>query len=195
MQAYAASSIAPLRDFVQSTTRLVERAAGERALLVEASDLMKKLIARDDWLPDEFATPDPLRYQQYLLFADPLDRFAIVSFVWGPGQHTPIHDHTVWGIVGVLRGAECAQRYRLTDQGPVAEGDEQRLDTGDVEIVSPTLGDIHRVRNAFDDRSSISIHVYGGNIGRIARHVFAPGSPDAKPFVSGYSNTTTPNLS
>lgn len=195
MSEQPASSIAPLRDFVLATTRLVELAPGETALLEEGSNMMKRLLSRDDWLPAEFAAPHPVRYQQNLLFADPLDRFSVVSFVWGAGQHTPIHDHTVWGIVGVLRGAECAQRYRLTEQGPVLDGNEQRLETGDIEVVSPTLGDIHRVRNAFDDRTSISIHVYGGNIGRIARHVFAPGSPVAKPFVSGYSNTTTPSLS
>ena len=186
--------IARLRDFAGATTKLVERAAGEAALLEEGSALLRALIAHDDWLPDEFALPHPLRYQQYLLYGDPLERFSIVSFVWGPGQHTPIHDHTVWGIIGVLRGAECAQRYRVDANGLAADGAEQRLDTGDLEVVSPSAGDVHRVRNAFDDRTSISIHVYGGNIGRIARHVFAPDSPTAATFVSGYSNRMAPNL-
>ena len=67
--------------------------------------LLAQLVSHDDWLPDEFAQPNPERYQQFLLYADPDDRFSVVSFVWGPGQATPIHDHTVWGLVGVLRGA------------------------------------------------------------------------------------------
>ncbi|BFO11879.1 Predicted metal-dependent enzyme of the double-stranded beta helix superfamily [Serratia rubidaea] len=49
-------------------------------------------------------------------------------------------------------------------------------------------GDIHQVRNAFSDRVSISIHVYGGNIGAVRRAVYSE-SGVVKPFVSGYSNT------
>ncbi len=41
---------------------------------------------------------------------------------------------------------------------------------------------------------SISIHLYGGNIGRISRHVFVPGTETVKDFVSGYSNALSPNL-
>ena len=190
MDTHAAPSMARLHEFVSATSRLVERTSDEGVLLEATCELMKALVAHDDWLPDEFARPHPLHYQQYLLYCDPLDRFSVVSFVWGPGQHTPIHDHTVWGVIGVLRGAECAQPYRITERGPVANGGEQRLGIGDVEVVSPTVGDVHRVRNELDDQVTISIHLYGGNIGRIARHVFAPDSPEPKPFVSGYSNTS-----
>lgn len=45
------------------------------------------------------------------------ERFSIVSFVWGPGQATPIHDHRVWGAIGMLRGAEENQRYQLDADG------------------------------------------------------------------------------
>ena len=60
------------------------------------------LIARDDWLPDAYAQPHPEKYRQYLLYGDPLDRFSLVSFVWGPGQRTPVHDHLMWGLIGML---------------------------------------------------------------------------------------------
>ncbi len=60
--------------------------------------------------------------------------------------------------------------------------------------VSPDIGDIHRVANAYDDRVSISIHIYGGNIGAVARAVYDPDTGAEKPFVSGYSNTAMPNL-
>jgi predicted metal-dependent enzyme (double-stranded beta helix superfamily) len=75
----------------------------------------------------------------------------------------------------------------------VTQGVPARLDPGQVEAVSPRIGDIHRVANAFDDRVSISIHVYGANIGAVRRATYdAAGRP--KPFVSGYSNTTLPNF-
>jgi predicted metal-dependent enzyme (double-stranded beta helix superfamily) len=56
------------------------------------------------------------------------------------------------------------------------------------------IGDIHVIANAYDDRPSISIHVYGGNIGAIRRSVFDPVSGAKQPFISGYSNTAVPNL-
>lgn len=151
---------------------------------------MQELVTRDDWLPASMAESHPTYYQQHLIYADPEDRYSIVSFVWGPGQHTPIHNHTVWGVIGVLRGAEYAQRFDVGSPGaPRPVGPEEKLVAGAVDVVSPTRGDVHQVRNAFDDRVSISIHLYGGNIGRVERQVFDASSGQAKPFVSGYSKT------
>lgn len=185
-----------LLGFVRAMTRLVEAgAADEASLLAGAKPLMQTLVAQDDWLPDAMALAHPQYYQQHLLYGDPLDRFSLVSFVWGPGQQTPVHDHTVWGIIGMLRGAELGQAYARDAQGRlVPHGDERQLAPGELEVVSPSLGDIHRVRNAFDDRVSISVHLYGGNIGRIRRHVFVVETGQTKDFVSGYSNSLSPNL-
>ena len=185
-----------LLHFVAAMTRLVEAGPPDEARLLEgAQPLMKALVAHDDWVPEPMAAAHPQYYQQHLLYGDPLDRFSLVSFVWGPGQKTPVHDHTVWGVIGMLRGTECAQRYTRDAQGRiVASGAEATLRPGDIDTVSPTLGDIHVVRNGLDDQVSISIHLYGGNIGRISRHVFVPGTETVKDFVSGYSNALSPNL-
>ncbi len=43
---------------------------------------------------------------------------------------------------------------------------------GEVEKVSSRDGDIHRVSNALAESVSISIHVYGGNIGAVKRAVY-----------------------
>lgn len=188
-------AIAPLRECVVALTRLTQRTSDETVVLAEGAALLRALIASDGWLPDEFARPHPQHYQQYLLHADPFERFCVVSFVWGPGQRTPIHDHTVWGLVGMLRGVEKCVRYaRGDDGGLVAEGDETLMRPGDVTAVSPTIGDIHAVANALDDRSSISIHVYGANIGAVRRHVFDGRTGAVQFFVSGYSSPWLPNL-
>jgi len=188
------SGIARLRTFVQDMTRLVEQAAGREPMLIdEGHALLGRLVAADDWLPDVFAVPDPTSYRQYLLWCDPLERFSVVSFVWGPGQKTPVHDHTVWGLIGMLRGTETATAFARDGNRLVANG-EERLTPGLVGAVSPQIGDIHAVSNALADRTSISIHVYGANIGAVARHVFDPQTGAPKPFVSGYSNTLAPNL-
>jgi predicted metal-dependent enzyme (double-stranded beta helix superfamily) len=177
-----------LADFVERLQGIVAQAPrDEGAVLGEVKQAMQALVAADDWLPEPFARPDPQYYRQYLLHADPEDRFCVVSFVWGPGQRTPIHDHCAWGVIGMLRGAEVTTSFRESASGMEA-GEELTLQPGDVAVVGPVVGDIHQVRNAYDDRVSISIHAYGTNIGKQTRHVFDPGSGARKEFVSGYSN-------
>jgi predicted metal-dependent enzyme (double-stranded beta helix superfamily) len=187
--------IAPLRDFVKAMTRIVERTDDEATILEAARPLLARLIADGAWLPEECTRPDPQFYRQYLLHCDPLERFSVVSFVWGPGQKTPVHDHTVWGLVGMLRGAERCRRFGRAADGSVHPvGEEKVLSPGEIEAVSPTVGDIHTVANALEDRPSISIHVYGANIGAVRRHVYDAATGAAKDFVSGYSIATVPNL-
>jgi crotonobetainyl-CoA:carnitine CoA-transferase CaiB-like acyl-CoA transferase/predicted metal-dependent enzyme (double-stranded beta helix superfamily) len=189
------SNDARFRAFVADFTRLVGRTSDEEIILDEGAMLLSSLVKTDDWLAAAAARPDPHHYQQYLLHCDPLERFSVVSFVWGPGQATPVHDHTVWGLVGVLRGAETSRHYsRTPSDGSWAAADMQRAVPGDVVRVSPTIGDIHEVANAYDDRVSISIHVYGGNIGTVNRHIFDRESGGTKPFVSGYANANIPNV-
>jgi 3-mercaptopropionate dioxygenase len=178
----------PLSDFVQRLEGIVSRdTADEARLLGEVKVAMEALVAHDDWLPERFAEPDPVYYRQYLLHADPADRFCVVSFVWGPGQHTPIHDHCTWGVVGMLRGAEVTTGFTESASG-MDEGTALTLQPGDVTVLSPAVGDIHMVRNAYTDRVSISIHAYGANIGKQTRHVFDARSGARKDFVSGYTS-------
>ncbi len=188
------SNLARLRNFVQQLATLLEQHPTETVILEQGAALLAQLVAHDDWLPEAYAQPSPQRYQQYLLHTDALGRFSVVSFVWGPGQATPIHDHTVWGLIGLLRGAEQSQAYALTGEGRwTPKGPLHTLALGQVEAVSPRIGDVHRVSNALADQPSISIHVYGANIGAVQRSVYLEDGT-RKPFVSGYSNTTLPNI-
>ena len=183
-----------LRDFVHDFTAFVERSEGdEERVFTEGRALLAALIAHDDWLPEAFARADPDRYQQYLLHCDPLERFSVASFVWGPGQRTPVHDHTVWGMVGVMRGAELCEEYGI-DGGRLAPGGNHRVEPGAIDLVSPRVGDIHRVSNALANEASISIHVYGANIGAVKRHVYDEETGRPKSFVSGYSSAVLPNI-
>lgn len=189
-------NIARLREFVQALTRLIEEAGvDEKRIFADGAGLLSALVGHDDWLPEAFARPHPQRYQQYLLHCDPIERFSLVSFVWGPGQRTPVHDHTVWGMVGVMRGAESCEEFAWDpgNGGLRAKGTHE-LGPGSVDLVSPNVGDIHRVANALADRASISIHVYGANIGAVKRHVYESETGNRIAFVSGYSNDVVPNL-
>jgi predicted metal-dependent enzyme (double-stranded beta helix superfamily) len=187
------SDIARFRTFVQDMTRLVERhGSDEPVMLEQGAKLLRELVTHDDWLPDEFARPSPDSYRQYLLHCDPLERFSVVSFVWQPGQKTPVHDHTVWGLVGVMRGEEMCEEF--APGKPMRATGSHRVRPGDIDRVSPRVGDVHVVSNATADRTAISIHVYGANIGAVRRHTFDPATGSPREFVSGYHNAVTPNL-
>jgi predicted metal-dependent enzyme (double-stranded beta helix superfamily) len=182
-----------LLAFVKGVMDLTYDTLPEKETLIQAGKLMADLVATDDWLPERFAIPHHNYYQQYLLYGDPQGRFSVVSFVWGPGQKTPIHDHTVWGVVGMLRGAEISQRFEITSNGLRPRLPAVTLKPGSVELLSPTEGDIHQVSNSYPDSVSISIHLYGGNIGQLNRSVFSK-SGESRSFVSGYSSDVVPSL-
>lgn len=183
-----------LLTFVKDLATLIETNPSEEIVFSKGKALLENLIAVDDWLPEEFCKVHPQYYQQYLLYADPLDRFSVVSFVWGPGQKTPLHNHTVWGMVGQLRGQERSADYHQQADGSYKADEFTLCKPGQVATVSPNTHDIHVVENALSDQTSISIHVYGGNIGRIERSVFDPTTGTEKLFISGYANSVTPNL-
>jgi predicted metal-dependent enzyme (double-stranded beta helix superfamily)/rhodanese-related sulfurtransferase len=191
MSATTPTSVARFHHFLAQITRLVDIAPSEAELLSQARQCLQALITHDDWLLPEFAQPHPQHYQQYLLYADPQDRFSVVSFVGAPRVSTPIHDHTVWGLVGMLRGSEFCQPYsRMSDGRWAPAGFQIDMLPGDIEAISPRIGDVHKVWNALADEVCVSIHVYGGNIGLIERNSYREDGSRSK-FVSGYSNITS----
>jgi predicted metal-dependent enzyme (double-stranded beta helix superfamily) len=192
------SNTARLRRFIGDMTSLVGGAWQDRdeaAVIEVGRKLLGELVRHDDWLPESMAECPPHGYAQNLLWCDPFERFSIVSFVWAPSAGTPVHDHQVWGLVGMLRGSETSQAFLRDEKtGLLSLGPCATLAPGDVEALVPAAGDIHRVTNALADCGSISIHVYGGNIGAVRRHTFDPATGAPSPFVSGYSNRIVPNL-
>jgi len=177
-------------------TRLVERhGRDETALLRDGGKLLGALIEHDDWLPDAFAAPHSAHHQEYLLHCDPLGRFALASFVLAPRQRTPVHDHTVWSLIGVLRGTEHFDEYRFEGAGvPMRKTGEHLCEAGDIEVASPTIGDIHVITNPQAQHASVSIHVFGANIGALMRRTFSLANGEAHALVSGYANSVLPNL-
>jgi 3-mercaptopropionate dioxygenase len=177
------------KNFISAMDDLIAGAPPEDRLLEHAAALLACLVARDDWLPEGFARTDPAHYQLYNLYTDPDARYGVVSMAWAPAQATPIHDHTVWGLIGVLRGAETDQRFAIDPgQPPRPIGQPRLMPAGTVAVLSPQIGDHHQVTNALNDAASVSIHVYGGDIGRIVRHAYPPDGSAPRPFISGYAN-------
>jgi predicted metal-dependent enzyme (double-stranded beta helix superfamily) len=187
--------VRPLRAFTVAMTRLVEAHANdESVLLSEGAELLRELVRRDDWLPEKLAAASPSKYRQYLLHCDPLERFCVMSFVWLPTQRTPIHDHLTWGLIGQLRGEEVCEEYDAAEGVVPRFKAVHRMSPGDVDRVSPSIGDVHAVSHGGAAETSVSIHVYGANIGVVRRHFFEAATGTATEFVSGYDNQWLPNL-
>jgi 3-mercaptopropionate dioxygenase len=189
-----------LQRFIEQLTELVSTRNQEAAVLNQAHHYLSQLIEHDDWLPKPFAQPRADRYAQYLLHCDPASRFSVVSFVWVSDQKTPVHNHTIWGLVGVLRGAERCDEYSLDSVfgRPISSGHSHVVTAGKIDSVSPSIGDWHRVSNMADlhrpEMPTVSIHVYGGDIGKIRRQRLTD-TGEAIEFVSGYDNTSLQSFS
>jgi predicted metal-dependent enzyme (double-stranded beta helix superfamily) len=192
------TNLARLRRFIGDMTSLVGGAwqdKDEAAILDVGAGLLGDLVTHDDWLPESMAICPPHGYAQNMLWCDPFERFSMVTFVWAPSAETPVHDHQMWGLVGMLRGSEISQAYKRDEStGALTIGERSVLKPGDVEVLRPSAGDIHKVTNALADCGSLSIHVYGGNIGAAKRHTFDPMTGKPNLFISGYTNQIVPNL-
>jgi len=180
-----------LDTFVSSVGTIVRHEHDPVMIVKQIEPLLGDLLRDASAIPPQFKRPDPNRYSQYLLHRARDEAFSVVSVVWSPNQSAPIHDHGTWGVVGVLENEETETRYRRLDDGSVAEYAKLEavgtfvLREGQTSVILPPH-EIHRVENR-SDRVSISIHVYGADIGSLTRHVYDPDTRHVRSFVSGYN--------
>jgi predicted metal-dependent enzyme (double-stranded beta helix superfamily) len=182
---------AALQRFVEAVGEIVARGESPQATVDAIVPLLRAALAEPELLDEAQRQPRADRYAQYPLAVAPDGSYSVVSFVWGAGQGTPVHDHLAWGLVGVYQGAERETSYARLDDGSDPTRAEllaleaQTHRPGDVSVLCPPASDIHRVQNVAEG-TSISIHVYGTDIGRQQRHRYDLDSGAVIPFVSGY---------
>jgi predicted metal-dependent enzyme (double-stranded beta helix superfamily) len=176
-----------LRRFIWDIQSMVELAESEREILLIGRDLMARLITTDDWLPTVFAVANPVGGQQFQIYRDGLDRFSVVSTILWGGACMTISQPSVWEIAGVLHGAVNRQLLDASSTKSAQAGVSRLLQARAVEARSSASGEVLELCNALDDRTSVVIQVYGGDIGQISRRTAASrGSMDAQPL--GYAN-------
>ncbi len=125
-------------------------------------------VASADWLQPEQLRVDPAQYARHLLYADPLDRYTVVSLVWGNGQQSPIHGHHTWCGVAVYRG-EISETFYNAHNGIPAPLRTVRRKAGTLSFDGGDAG-VHRIANP-DGDVAVSIHVYGIAATRVATGV------------------------
>ncbi|WP_427162546.1 hypothetical protein ACQFX9_13955 [Aliinostoc sp. HNIBRCY26] len=185
--------VATAKDIISSTTH--NRAETLNTLEPHFAALLKK----ENWLPKNFAQPNPDSglgggIGQWLLYRSQDRSLTIFSLVIPPDEITPVHDHLSWGLVGLYQGKQEETVYRRLDSGEL-EGQAQlevvgtyQVKTGDIYHLLPPDNDIHSVKATNVFAPSISIHVMGNDIGSIWRHHYHPQQQSVRYFRSGYSN-------
>ena len=134
------------------------------------SDLSGLVRDRSLVLPEEFRKTKSDCYARRLLHRDPGLRYTVVVMTWGPGQGTPLHDHAgTWCVEAVVEGQMEVTQYDLVDdQGDrcrFREASRVHAEVGSSGCLIPPF-EYHVLKNAFSDRSSITVHVYGGEMDR-----------------------------
>jgi predicted metal-dependent enzyme (double-stranded beta helix superfamily) len=142
-----------------------EQPLDEGAAVEALEPAMERLLARAHELPEDARSPDlDGGAIGHLLYADPDERFHILSVVFPPGTSSGIHEHGCWGVIGYVAGLDEETRYRRVDGGTGADGcvleEVARTvhEPGTVSHLLPPDEMHHRVRNP-GDVDGVSVHV------------------------------------
>lgn len=152
---------------------------------------MERLISSPGAIPPEAFVPRKDRFSNNLIYR-PRDRiFSVMGGNWAPGQTTPIHDHLTWAVVGVYEGEERESIFKRTDSradplmAKLELVSERTNGKGHVTVLGKA--GIHRIDNV-SNTPSLSVHMYGLDIGTTERHSYDPVTGRVDKFVSGYCN-------
>ncbi|WP_159884610.1 cysteine dioxygenase family protein [Paenibacillus puerhi] len=182
------------KQLEQDIEAILQETEDYRTIIDRVKPLLKQLLQNESLIPAEYRTPRPDKYAQYLLYKPEDEAFSVIAFIWGPGQAAPVHDHLVWGLVGLYEGAVVEKRYRREDRGEAAEPryavrevGEAIARKGDISFVYPPDYDIHGVSNPFGE-PAITLHIYGTDIGKQPRHIHDVATGSYRDVVTRHDN-------
>jgi predicted metal-dependent enzyme (double-stranded beta helix superfamily) len=140
-------------------TETVETIKGELCRLIRSGQIE---------LPPELTRQVDGHYARRLVHRDDERGYSIVVMTWGPGQCTPIHDHSgMWCVEGVWGGSIDVQQYELTRSGNEGFRFEPRnsyeAGVGSAGCLIPPY-EYHSISNASDRTTAVSLHIYGGEM-------------------------------
>lgn len=150
-----------LIETVDAAVALGSDAATVQALRSGLCRMMREGSVR---LPDCVLEPVADHYARRELYTSPEFGYGIIAMTWGPGQGTPIHDHSgLWCVEGVWHGQleitqydlseRVGERYRFTEVGTLIAG------TGSAGSLIPPH-EYHTIHNASDTAPAVSLHIY-----------------------------------
>ena len=119
-------------------------------------------------LPGEVFEANADHYARREIYRSPDLGYTVIAMTWGPGQGTPVHDHSgLWCVEGIVAGSlEIVQYELLAREGENFHFEERgTLDAGAGSagsLIPPH--EYHAIRNASSNDVAVSLHVYGGEM-------------------------------
>ena len=115
-------------------------------------------------LPDCVHEPISDHYARREIYRSAELGYSVVAMTWGPGQGTPVHDHSgLWCVEGVWDGELEIVQYELLER----DGERYRFRAaGGVQAGPGSAGSLippheyHTIGNASPDRVAVSLHIY-----------------------------------
>jgi predicted metal-dependent enzyme (double-stranded beta helix superfamily) len=154
---------------------MIELTESEREILLIGGDLMSRLIAETDWLPDIFSIPNNTHPHLFQLYSDGLERFTIAATILAGGQTPSPHLDPIWEIVGVQTGTIKLERFQETGDGQISpKGDPALITQGQVLSFGSKNREVLRLANGTEDDIAVLIHVYGAEMTKFLRKTFLP---------------------
>jgi predicted metal-dependent enzyme (double-stranded beta helix superfamily) len=180
-----------LQDYVRDIGQVLTRRPALPVIVREVGQFTRQLCADDRWLEERHRVPGANHYSRHLLHRDPQNRFMVLSLVWMPGQATPVHDHSCWGVMGVLDNSLEEVAFERLDDGTrpafadVQEARSADVGAGSVSFLLPPYQEIHRIGNV-SGKPTISVHVYGRDLDEV--NVFDQATGRVSPMRIKYSS-------
>ena len=168
----ASGTLYGLQDYVHDIGSVLDRHPALPIIIREVSAFTKRLCADDRWLGEPHRTASTDHYTRHLLHKDPNNRFVVLSLVWMPGQATPIHDHSCWGVMGLIENSLEEVCYDRLDDGSRAEFADLKqsrgsdVGRGSVAYLLPPYEEIHRI-GTNTGKPTVSLHVYGRDLDEV----------------------------
>jgi len=126
--------------------------------------LCRAIADRDIQLPDCVMEPVADHYARRELYRCETSGYSVVAMTWGPGQGTPIHDHSgVWCVEGIWHGQLEITQYDLRER----DGDRFRFEPVGTHLAGiGSAGSLippheyHTIRNPAESGVAVSLHIY-----------------------------------
>lgn len=182
---------AQLNQFINDMEATIRKHTMESEILQRGKPLLEELLRSPDSMPQEAFKPREDRFANNLIYMPDDKIFSVIGGVFLPGQATPIHDHFTWALIGMYEGVERESYYERIDDGSnpkvaiIKKASEGINKKGRVTMLRKA--GIHRIENV-SDKPSLSVHVYGLDIGNTIRNTYNPVTGEIGNFVSGYDS-------
>ena len=154
----------PGRDRLVAALDAAVGAGDQHAVTAALRDALCRMI-RDRQLELPACVFEPItdHYARREIYRSQAHGYSVVAMTWGPGQGTPVHDHSgLWCVEGVWDGQLEITQYELLER----DGDNFRFRAaGGMQAGPGSAGSLippheyHSIRNASPDAVAVSVHI------------------------------------